>query len=61
MDCPSCGHANEPGYAYCEECGSTLEAGSSSGAAGSVCPACRHHNPPEHTYCEECGAALATP
>lgn len=51
MNCPNCGHENQPGQKFCGECGTRLAA---------VCPNCGTANQPDQKFCGECGAALAS-
>jgi class 3 adenylate cyclase/tetratricopeptide (TPR) repeat protein len=52
MDCPSCGHENPPGAAFCGECGAPL--------TGDVaCPNCSASNPVGQKFCNACGHRLA--
>jgi class 3 adenylate cyclase/tetratricopeptide (TPR) repeat protein len=52
MDCPSCGHENRPGAAFCGECGASLP-------HDVVCPACGSPNPHDQKFCDKCGGQLA--
>jgi class 3 adenylate cyclase/tetratricopeptide (TPR) repeat protein len=52
MECPSCGHQNRPGAAFCGECGSSL-------ASEIVCPSCKASNPAGQKFCNACGQKLA--
>ena len=52
--CPSCGHENQDGVKFCQECGSKL------GEAGKpTCPSCGAQNPPGTKFCGDCGARLS--
>lgn len=54
-DCPTCGHSNPEGAAFCGECGRRLP-------TGQVCDSCNYAgNLPEATYCVQCGAPLQHP
>lgn len=50
MNCPNCGHDNQPGAKFCAQCGTGLEA---------TCPICGHGNQPGAKFCSNCGHALA--
>jgi predicted ATPase/class 3 adenylate cyclase len=54
MECPSCGHQNRPGAAFCGECGASL-------ASEIVCPNCNASNPAGQKFCNACGHQLAEP
>jgi class 3 adenylate cyclase/tetratricopeptide (TPR) repeat protein len=51
MDCPSCGHENRPGAAFCGECGASL-------ASEIACPGCNASNPAGQKFCNACGRPL---
>jgi class 3 adenylate cyclase len=51
MDCPSCGHENRPGAAFCGECGTALP-------HEVTCPACGTSNPRNQRFCDSCGGSL---
>ena len=50
--CPQCGHENDDGVKFCQECGTRL------GLVKSGCPVCGAANPPGVKFCQECGARL---
>src|SRR5919199_1653842 len=52
MECPSCGHENRPGAAFCGECGTSLP-------RETACPSCGALNPLDQRFWEKCGARLA--
>jgi class 3 adenylate cyclase/tetratricopeptide (TPR) repeat protein len=52
MDCPSCGHENRPGAAFCGECGASLP-------QEVACPGCGTTNPANQRFCDKCGESLA--
>lgn len=67
MKCPQCGNQNDPGAAFCDNCGHGL-AGAASAAsqvaptayAGSAtCPACQASVIPGEAFCGNCGNLLA--
>ena len=49
MECPKCQHENAAGSAFCDECGTRLEAS---------CPACGEANRPGARFCRKCGQLL---
>lgn len=49
ITCATCGHANEHGSKFCDECGKALTID---------CPRCHHPNEPSSRFCQECGGAL---
>ena len=49
MTCTSCGSENDSGARFCNECGSSLQAG---------CPSCGAVNRPGAKFCNECGHTL---
>jgi class 3 adenylate cyclase/tetratricopeptide (TPR) repeat protein len=49
MKCPRCQHENQLDAAFCEECGSRLEA---------VCQSCGEQNRAAARFCRKCGAGL---
>lgn len=65
--CPVCGYFNQPGEAYCTNCGSQLspaqaivaEAQPLVATNSRACPSCGAENPPGETYCQVCGFGLA--
>lgn len=52
MPCRGCGHDNEPGARFCNQCGGRLD---------TSCPHCVAANPPGSRFCQACGAALSAP
>jgi hypothetical protein len=56
--CPTCNHANPPGYSFCEQCGAPLPKDTDKGV---VCPKCGHANPSDFNFCEQCAAPLPKP
>src|SRR5919108_2039344 len=54
MECPSCGHENRPGAAFCGQCGSALP-------REIACPDCGTANPLDQRFCDNCGARLKEP
>ncbi|MCU0673162.1 MAG: FHA domain-containing protein [Myxococcota bacterium] len=56
MTCPHCGHVNQAGSVFCEQCGTRL---ASAPAAGPVCPRCGGANQPHMRFCVHCGHGLA--
>jgi len=50
--CPSCGHRNEEGVKFCQECGSKL--------GESFCKSCGAKLSPGTRFCGECGASQET-
>lgn len=56
MTCPHCGHVNQAGSVFCEQCGTRL---ASTPAAGPVCPRCGGANQPHMRFCVHCGHGLA--
>ena len=65
--CAACGAMNEPGEAYCGQCGKPLAApaagaGTPAGQSPSPrCAACGAINEPGEAFCGQCGKALTTP
>ncbi len=53
MNCPSCGHENREGAAFCGECGQSL-------AVEQRCPQCDSPNPAGQKFCDSCGHPLTT-
>ena len=51
MSCPSCGHVNPSGNAFCGGCGAKLV---------DRCPSCGQRNLPDDAFCGSCGARLRT-
>jgi hypothetical protein len=49
--CPSCGHPNLPGDAFCRGCGRPK--------GGATCPACGAARRPSDVFCGRCGASYA--
>jgi class 3 adenylate cyclase len=49
IGCPACGHGNQDGARFCNQCGSRLEM---------RCSACDAGNPPGSRFCQACGAPL---
>ncbi len=47
--CPKCGHINNPGSRFCDQCGTALT---------KVCPKCGAENDPTNVYCAKCGQRL---
>jgi hypothetical protein len=47
--CPHCGARNEPGSAYCDNCGQPLTR---------ACPSCKHPNTADAKFCAACGTSL---
>ena len=62
MECPSCGHGNQAGSVFCEQCGTRLPAGGvapTGSAAGKVrCSRCGGENAPHMRFCVHCGNRL---
>jgi class 3 adenylate cyclase/tetratricopeptide (TPR) repeat protein len=54
MECPSCGHQNRLGAAFCGACGASL-------ASEIICPNCKASNPAGQKFCNACGQQLAEP
>lgn len=50
--CPSCGHRNEDGVKFCQECGSKL--------GEAFCKSCGAKMSPGTRFCGECGASQET-
>src|SRR5438445_2005339 len=50
MNCPQCQYVNTVEAAFCDECGTRLEAS---------CPACRERNRPGAKFCRRCGQSLS--
>ncbi len=50
MPCAACGHDNEPGSRFCDECGATMAV---------ACPSCAEPNRPDARFCKSCGAQMA--
>lgn len=60
--CPGCGEINEPGMAFCINCGQALvpqPAESAGQGNGTVCPSCGVLDEMKHTFCVECGASMS--
>ena len=53
MNCPSCGHENREGAAFCGECAAPV-------ATERTCPSCGQHNPIGQRFCDACAHPLAT-
>ena len=51
MNCPSCGHENREGAAFCGGCGQSL-------AGEQRCPQCDSPNPAGQRFCDSCGNSL---
>ena len=51
VKCHKCGHSNDEGHEFCEECGAKLK-------AELKCKKCGHRLKPDDDFCEECGAKL---
>jgi class 3 adenylate cyclase len=51
MRCAACGHENEIGSRFCDECGATMAI---------ACPACGEANRPDGRFCKSCGAAMGS-
>src|SRR3989338_1921771 len=51
VKCHKCGHNNEEGHEFCEECGSKLK-------VELKCKKCGHHLKPDEDFCEECGTKV---
>ncbi|MDQ2935401.1 MAG: zinc ribbon domain-containing protein, partial [Chloroflexota bacterium] len=51
MRCAACGHENETGSRFCDECGATMAI---------ACPACGEANRPDGRFCKSCGATLGS-
>jgi class 3 adenylate cyclase/predicted ATPase len=49
MRCAACGHDNESGSRFCDECGATMAI---------ACPSCGEANRPDGRFCKSCGAAM---
>ena len=49
--CPQCGHVNNEGTNFCQECGSKL-------GIQNICPECGTENAPNMKFCCECGTKL---
>lgn len=49
--CPHCGARNEPGSAFCDNCGQALTR---------TCSSCNHPNAADAKFCAACGTALAS-
>ncbi|QNN22337.1 zinc ribbon domain-containing protein [Planctomycetales bacterium ZRK34] len=47
--CPSCGHANEAGSKFCDQCGKPLSR---------ACPSCGSANDADARFCDACGKPL---
>ena len=56
MTCPHCGHSNQAGSVFCEQCGTRL---TGAPASGPVCPRCGGANQPHMRFCVHCGQGLA--
>ena len=50
MRCAACGHDNEIGSRFCDECGATMAV---------ACPSCGEANRPDGRFCKSCGAPIA--
>lgn len=51
VKCHKCGHNNEEGHEFCEECGSKLK-------VELKCKKCGIHLKPDDDFCEECGKPI---
>ncbi len=51
VNCPSCGHENRDGAAFCGGCGQSL-------AGEQRCPQCDSPNPAAQRFCDSCGNSL---
>lgn len=60
MSCPNCGHQNDAGSVFCEQCGTRLPAvaAPSASAASVVCGRCGGSNRPDMRFCVHCGNTL---
>lgn len=47
--CPKCGHINNPGSRFCDQCGTALT---------KLCPKCGAENDPSDAFCSKCGQRL---
>jgi predicted amidophosphoribosyltransferase len=61
MNCPNCGHENNPDYRFCEICAAPLAEVELSPVERQACPACKFQNRPGVRFCEQCGQPLALP
>ncbi len=50
LACPDCGHAYQPGDAFCAACGASL---------ADTCPGCGAPHQPDDAFCARCGTPLA--
>jgi pSer/pThr/pTyr-binding forkhead associated (FHA) protein len=57
--CPRCGRENDPGFAFCLDCGPALRPPPTPGA--SACAACGAPLQPGFRFCGVCGKAVAAP
>ena len=55
MKCEKCGHKNEDGYLFCEQCGEKLTDFDDS---IKICSKCGNPNKSSHEFCTECGSPL---
>ena len=46
INCPSCGHANDAGAKFCDECGKAMS---------KTCSACEQVNDGDAKFCSACG------
>ncbi len=53
--CPHCRKANQPGDAFCSDCGHPLLA-----HGQDICPDCGYAFQPDDAYCSRCGSAFTT-
>src|SRR5512145_1957849 len=66
MKCPTCGAENDAANRFCDQCGSRIEASSSSpqaqepSPAALTCPTCGAAILPGEAFCDECGSALSS-
>ena len=52
--CSACGHVNDEGINFCQECGNKLGA-----PQAAVCPSCGAENPPGTKFCGDCGTRIS--
>jgi len=50
VKCPNCGHQNNPGAKFCNECGTKL--------GPATCPNCQNELPAGAKFCNECGTKI---
>ena len=50
ITCRECGHSNNPGARFCNNCGRRIDG---------VCPSCGHENEPGARFCNSCGQSLS--